>query len=103
MADLIHSGALQHLDYIYIDFHVSIGKDHKSFRYSISIFHKSVPPIFLISCQTTFLLLIVRDSIAAMNQVMANMKVKLVRSTELNLMDDESYGAAHELKPLPQC
>ena len=45
----------------------------------------------------------IRDSIAAINQVMANKKIKLVRSTELGLMDDETYGAAHELKPLPQC
>ena len=38
-----------------------------------------------------------------MNQVMDNKKIKLVRSTELSMMDDESYGAKHELKPLPQC
>ena len=35
LADLIHSGALQHLDYIYIDFHEWMDKDHKSFRYLI--------------------------------------------------------------------
>ena len=33
LADLIHSGALQHLDYIYIDFHEWMDNDHKSFRY----------------------------------------------------------------------
>ena len=35
LADLIHSGALQHLDYIYVDFHSWMDKDHKKFRYSI--------------------------------------------------------------------
>ena len=35
LADLIHSGALQHLDYIYIDFHEWMDNDHKSFRYLI--------------------------------------------------------------------
>ena len=38
LADLIHSGALQHLDYIYIDFHEWMDKDHKSFRYLICIY-----------------------------------------------------------------
>ena len=47
--------------------------------------------------------MVIRDSIAAMNQVMVNKKIKLVRSTELSLMDDETYGAAKELKPLPNC
>ena len=36
LADLIHSGALRHLDYIYIDFHKWMDKDHMSFRYSMS-------------------------------------------------------------------
>ena len=44
-----------------------------------------------------------RDGIAAINQVIANKKIKLVRFTELSLMDDETYGAADELKPLPKC
>ena len=35
LADLIHSGAIQHLDYIYIDFHKWMDKDHRSFRYLI--------------------------------------------------------------------
>ena len=30
-------------------------------------------------------------------------KIKLVRFTELDLMDDETYGASDELKPLPEC
>ena len=34
---------------------------------------------------------------------MANKKIKLVRFTELDLMDDETYGATGDLKPLPQC
>ena len=38
LADLIHSGALQHLDYIYIDFHESMDDDHKSFRWVTSDF-----------------------------------------------------------------
>ena len=38
-----------------------------------------------------------------MNQVMDNKKIKLVRSTELSMMDDETYGATKELKPLPEC
>ena len=33
LTDLIHSGALQHLDYIYVDFHEWMDEDHKSFRY----------------------------------------------------------------------
>ena len=33
LADLIHSGAFQHLDYIYVDFHPRMDGDHKSFRY----------------------------------------------------------------------
>ena len=37
LADLIHSGAIQHLDYIYIDFHKWMDKDHRSFRYLIYI------------------------------------------------------------------
>lgn len=45
----------------------------------------------------------IRASIAAMNQVIINKKIKLLRSTELGMMDDESYGAAHELRPLPEC
>ena len=44
-----------------------------------------------------------RDSLEAINQVIANKKIKLVRFTELSLMDDETYGAADELKPLPEC
>ena len=44
-----------------------------------------------------------RASIAALNQVIANKKIQLLRSTELGLMDDETYGAAGELKPLPEC
>ena len=48
-------------------------------------------------------LLISRDSIAAITQVMANKKIKLARSTELSMMDDETYGATQELKPLPEC
>ena len=32
LADLIHSGALQHLDYIYIDFHTFFGDAHRSFQ-----------------------------------------------------------------------
>ena len=44
-----------------------------------------------------------RDSFAAINKVIANKKIKLVRFTELSLMDDETYGAADELKPLPEC
>ena len=44
-----------------------------------------------------------RDSIVGLNQVMANKKIKLVRSTELSGMDDETYGATHQLKPLPEC
>ena len=32
LADLIHSGAIQHLDYIYVDFHTWMDNDHKSFR-----------------------------------------------------------------------
>ena len=48
-------------------------------------------------------MLISRDSIAAITQVMANKKIKLARSTELSMMDDETYGATKELKPLPEC
>ena len=44
-----------------------------------------------------------RDSIAAINKVIADKRIKLVRFTELSLMDDETYGAADELKPLPKC
>ena len=33
LADLIHNGALRHLDYISIDFHPWFGQAHKSFRY----------------------------------------------------------------------
>ena len=44
-----------------------------------------------------------RDSIGAINQVIVNKKIKLVRFTELSLMDDETFGAADELKPLPEC
>ena len=33
LADLIHSGAIQQIDYIYVDFHPWMDKDHKSFRY----------------------------------------------------------------------
>ena len=36
LADLIHSGALRHLDYIYVDFHEWIDNDHKSFRYLLT-------------------------------------------------------------------
>ena len=43
------------------------------------------------------------DSIEAINQVIANKKIKLVRFTEVSLMEDETYGASEELKPLPQC
>ena len=32
LADLIHSGALRHMDYIFIDFHAWMDKDHKRFR-----------------------------------------------------------------------
>ena len=39
LTDLIHSGALQHLDYIYVDFHSWMNKDHKSFRYLILFIH----------------------------------------------------------------
>ena len=52
---------------------------------------------------TSLHLFITRDSIAAINEVIDKKKIKLVRFTELSLMDDETYGAAHELKPLPQC
>ena len=48
-------------------------------------------------------MLVIRASFAAITQVIANKKIKLLRSTELSMMDDESYGAAHELKPLPEC
>ena len=44
-----------------------------------------------------------RDSIGAINQVIVNKKIKLVRFTEVSLMEDETYGASEELKPLPQC
>ena len=44
-----------------------------------------------------------RDSFVSINKVIANKKIKLVRFTELSLMDDETYGAADELKPLPKC
>ena len=44
-----------------------------------------------------------RDSIAGINKVLADKNIKLERSTELSTMDDESYGAKSELKPLPQC
>ena len=43
------------------------------------------------------------DSIEAINKVIANKKIKLVRFTEVSLMEDETYGASEELKPLPQC
>ena len=49
------------------------------------------------------LLILTRDSIATINKVLADKNIKLERSTELSTMDDESYGAKHELKPLPQC
>ena len=52
---------------------------------------------------TSLYLLITRDSIAAINEVIDKKKIKLVRFTELSLMDDETYGAARDLKPLPQC
>lgn len=45
----------------------------------------------------------VRDSVVAINEVIANKKINLTRFTELSLMDDETYGATHELKPLPKC
>ena len=52
---------------------------------------------------TSLYLLITRDSIAAINEVIDKKKIKLARFTELSLMDDETYGAARDLKPLPQC
>ena len=52
---------------------------------------------------TSLHLFITRDSIAAINEVIDKKKIKLVRFTELSLMDDETYGAARDLKPLPQC
>ena len=56
------------------------------------------------SCRlTNEWLIITRDSIATINKVIADKNIKLERSTELSTMDDESYGAKHELKPLPQC
>ena len=47
--------------------------------------------------------MIIRESIAAINKVMADKNIKLERFTELTTMDDESYGAKDELKPLPKC
>ena len=66
---------------------------------------KCPPHTFCESNEPTpnLLTLIIRDSIAAINQVIAKKKIKLVRFTELGLMDDETYGAVDELKPLPQC
>ena len=52
---------------------------------------------------TSLYLFITRDSIAAINEVIDKKKIKLARFTELSLMDDETYGAARDLKPLPQC
>ena len=49
------------------------------------------------------MLILTRDSIATINKVIADKNIKLERSTELSTMDDESYGAKHELNPLPQC
>ena len=48
-------------------------------------------------------MIITRDSIATINKVIADKKIKLERSTKISTMDDESYGAKNELKPLPQC
>ena len=32
LADIIHSGALRHLDYIYTDYHPWLDNDHKKFQ-----------------------------------------------------------------------
>ena len=89
---MIHNGALQYLDYIYIDFHTSLGDAYQSFKYLILL------PFILANKS-----LIIRGSIAAINKVMANKNIKLERFTKLTTMDDESYGAKDELKPLPDC
>ena len=49
------------------------------------------------------MLILTRDSIATINKGIADKNIKLERSTELSTMDDESYGAKNELKPLPEC
>ena len=38
-----------------------------------------------------------------MNKVIEDMKINLTRYADLSLLDDESYGAFHELKPFPRC
>ena len=67
--------------------------DQKSFMYLIYFINFTLYE----SCDK-----VTSDSIAAINRVIANKKIKLERSTELSSMGDESYGAARNLKPLPQ-